>query len=295
MRMIRCAAASLVLLAACTQAKAPDTARALLWKVSDADNSIYLLGSFHALREDDYPLPRQVEDALADAEAMAFEVSPAEMESPELATTMLKAATLGGGKTLKDVLPAATWSRLQDYCRRNGIGIKDGDTSAPWFVALKLTLDQMARQGFKPALGLDRHMMEQARWRSRPTQGLETAADQIRVLAGMPLALQAQSLDEVLDDSQGGASSLEALHASWRRGDARALEKEMVDELAGKYAELYRRINVDRNQAWLPQLRAMLDRGGSDDTLVVVGALHLLGKDGLVQQLQAKGYRVERM
>ena len=46
---------------------------------------------------------------------------------------------------------------------------------------------------------------------------------------------------------------------------------------------------------WLPQLRRMLDAAGTDDTLVVVGALHLLGKDGLVQQLQAKGYRVERL
>jgi uncharacterized protein YbaP (TraB family) len=39
----------------------------------------------------------------------------------------------------------------------------------------------------------------------------------------------------------------------------------------------------------------MLDAGDADDTLVVVGTMHLLGPDGLVSQLRAKGYRVERL
>jgi uncharacterized protein YbaP (TraB family) len=39
----------------------------------------------------------------------------------------------------------------------------------------------------------------------------------------------------------------------------------------------------------------MLDDEASEDTMVVVGALHLLGDDGLVQLLRKKGYRVERL
>jgi uncharacterized protein YbaP (TraB family) len=30
--------------------------RPLLWKVSDQDNDLYLLGSFHALKPSDYPV-----------------------------------------------------------------------------------------------------------------------------------------------------------------------------------------------------------------------------------------------
>lgn len=294
MRGAKLAAAALFLLAACTEARAPD-ARALLWKVSDADNSVYLLGSFHALRESDYPLPAPVDAAFADAEALAFEVSPAEMESPELARQMLAAARLPQGQTLSGVLPARTWQRLQAYCQRNGKQASAFEPLAPWFVSLSLTLAEMTRLGFDPALGLDRHLMARAAKAGKPSSGLETAASQVSLLAGMPLKTQYQFLDDFLDESEDPKGSMDALHASWRRGDAGAIEATMVRELAAKYAELYRRINVDRNQAWLPKLRAMLDTAGDDDTLVVVGALHLVGKDGLVSQLKARGYRVERL
>jgi uncharacterized protein YbaP (TraB family) len=62
-----------------------------------------------------------------------------------------------------------------------------------------------------------------------------------------------------------------------------------------KYPQLYRHINVERNDNWMPALRARLDADGSDDTLVVVGALHLLGPDGVVEKLRKAGYRVERI
>ena len=99
MRALRIAAAALALLAACSQAKAPEP-RALLWKVSDADNSVYLLGSFHALKPDDYPLPATVQAAFADAERLAFEVPPGEMESPQLMQQLLK---LSGDRSLIQV------------------------------------------------------------------------------------------------------------------------------------------------------------------------------------------------
>ena len=295
MRSLRIAAAGLALLAACTQAKAPAEQRALLWKVSDADNAIYLLGSFHALKSDDYPLPAPVHAAFANAEALAFEIEPSEMESPELAQLMLRSAMLPEGQTLSSVLSPSSWQRLQSYCKRNGLDPAPMERLAPWFVSLSLSLREMQRLGFDPSLGLDRHLMGKAAGAGKSTSGLESAQSQVELLAGMPLAVQRQFLDEFLDGEQDSRSSIATLHASWRSGDAKAIEDRMVVELAQKYADLYRRINVDRNQAWLPQLRAMLDGKSADETLVVVGALHLLGKDGLVHQLQAKGYRVERL
>ena len=89
--------------------------------------------------------------------------------------------------------------------------------------------------------------------------------------------------------------SLDELHDEWRRGDADALEKKLTVEFKGAYGSLYQRINVDRNQAWIPQIARLLDDSHSDDALVVVGTMHLLGPDGLVSQLQSKGYRVERL
>ena len=85
------------------------------------------------------------------------------------------------------------------------------------------------------------------------------------------------------------------LHATWRGGDAQRLWELVGEELESDYPALYQRIDVQRNQAWLPALEARLQRPGDDDTLVVVGALHLLGEDGLVELLRARGYAVERV
>ncbi len=90
--------ASASVLAADT-AKAPAAPVPLLWKVSDKDNAVYLLGSFHLLRPGDYPLSPEVEAAFADAERLMFELAPEEMQSPAMPQMMLQAAELGLGTT----------------------------------------------------------------------------------------------------------------------------------------------------------------------------------------------------
>ena len=78
--------------------------------------------------------------------------------------------------------------------------------------------------------------------------------------------------------------------------DAEGIEAETNQRMRDEYPGLYDRINRDRNLAWLPVLQERLDRGGNDDdVLVVVGALHLLGDDGLVHLLREAGYTVERL
>jgi uncharacterized protein YbaP (TraB family) len=267
----------------------------LLWKLSDGDNSIYLLGSFHALKPADYPVAPSVNAAFADAEAVVFEISPQEMASPDLFGKMVSAARLPAGQTLEQSMPAASWQRLQDYARRRGMSLDGFQATEPWFVAMVISLREMAAVGFDPSIGLDAYLGERAAKAGKPTAGLETAEQQIAALDSMTPAEQQQSLSETLDEAQDPQGKIDALHALWRRGDAAAMEVTMAAELQRKYAKLYKRINVDRNQAWLPKLRAMLDQETSDDTLVVVGSLHLLGPDGLVRQLAGHGYKLERL
>ena len=294
-RLIFRASLGLLLLSACAQAEAPTPARALLWRVSDADNSLDLLGSFHALRGEDYPLPAAVDAAFAESEALAFEVPPAEMESPELAKQMMSAGMLPEGQTLQSKLTAATWHRLDVYCSKNGLQAQNMQRFAPWFVSLMLSLREMQKLGFDPKLGMDRNLMARAAKSNKPTSGLETAADQIRVLSTMAPATQVQLLEEALDEAENPDGNMDSLHDDWRRGDAKAMEAAMVLQLRDKYRQLYQRINVDRNRAWMPKLVAMLDRHKRDDVMIVVGSLHLLGPDGLIEQLRAKGYTVQRL
>jgi uncharacterized protein YbaP (TraB family) len=281
-----------LLASACARAEPPTP---LLWKVSDADNSVYLLGSFHALRPTDYPLAPAVDAALADAERVAFELSPAEMESPELATMMMAAAALPEGKDLRTTVGPATWAKLEAYAKLRGLPLEGFARTEPWFVALVVSVGEMQRIGLDPGQGLDRQLAAQAAKADKPAGGLESAAEQIAALDSMSTAEQQQMIDEALVGVEGFKAEMDELHGLWRRGDAAGLHARMGKDLRDRYPLLYKRINVDRNRAWLPKVQAMLDAEAEDDALVVVGSLHLLGDDGLVEMLRKQGYAVERV
>ena len=268
-----------------------------IWKVSDADNRVYLLGSFHALKAEDYPLSENVLNAYADAERMAFEVAPHELQSPDLAARMQQAALLPAGQNLQALLPEASWRRLSVWSQTNpSFPIASLNRLEPWFVAILVVNTRAKAQGFESELGVDRHFMAAAQPAAKPAIGLEKASQQIDLFDGMPLKAQQQLLQEALEANVADNSrDLEKLRRLWKSGDVNGLQRETVARMRREYPDLYQSINVDRNHAWLPQIQAMLDDEANDDTMVVVGALHLLGDDGLVQLLRKKGYRVERL
>lgn len=286
--------ALLVLLAVCCSCASAGPPKPLLWKVSDADNEIYLLGSFHLLKADDYPLAAQVDAAFEDAENVLLELSPQELSDPALAMKMAAAAQLAGGRDLQQILPAATWKQLEAYASQRGIPVANLKAFEPWFVSLLISITEMQRLGLNPEFGLDRHFAERAGKANKPAAGLETGAEQIALFDGMSEKEQLQSLQDTLDDLDEIETAINKMHGQWRAGDGDALFGELAAEMKGKYPQLYQRINVNRNIAWMPKLQALL-RDKKDDTLVVVGAMHLLGADGVVARLKAKGYKVERL
>jgi len=79
---------------------------------------------------------------------------------------------------------------------------------------------------------------------------------------------------------------------AWKAGDAPTVERIVLSALRQE-PQLYQRLLVDRNKAWIPKLEVLFTRKGH--TFVVVGAAHLVGPDGLISLLRAKGYTVEQM
>ncbi len=267
----------------------------LLWKVTGpGDSRVYLLGSFHLLRAQDYPLSADVEQAFSASRRVVFELSPQDMQSPQLSQKMLQAAMRSDGSELKRDLDAATWTKLQAYARDNNLPLAQLQGMKPWFVGLTITLSQFTKLGLDPALGLDRHFMTRAAAAGKPTSGLEDIDTQVAVLSGMSAQEQQQMVAEALDQADQADAMARKLHDAWRRGDDKLLWNAMAAEMRGQYPQLYKRINTDRNDAWVPRLQQHL-QAGQGGTLVVVGTLHLLGDDGVVDKLRAKGYQVERV
>ena len=274
----------------------------LLWKVSDKDSSLYLLGSFHMLQPGDYPLSKDVAAAFADSADVVFEIPPGEMASPALAMKMAQAALRGDGKQLDAALPAATAKRLDAWVAKNSDALQKAGIPGqmlqmfePWFVGLTVSVVEMGKQGLDPKLGLDLHFSGDAQSAKKPASGLETGDEQIAFLDGMGEAEQVQFLDETLQEAAEGSGEVQRLHAAWRAGDAATLWNVMAVEMRDEYPALYKRINVARNDAWVPKLEQRLRDSHDANTMVVVGSLHLLGGDGVVEKLRAKGYKVERI
>ncbi|MEO6365748.1 MAG: TraB/GumN family protein [Luteimonas sp.] len=281
-------------------AKAPPIP--LLWKVSDTDNAIYLLGSFHLLKPADYPLAKEVDAAFADAEELVFEVSPEEMGSPQLGMTMAKSGVRTDGRQLNDDLSPRTAKKLAAWLAANqaallkiGMAPQMMQMLEPWFAALTISVIEMTKQGLDPKLGLDAHFVAAGSKSGKPGSGLETGAQQVALFDTMSVDEQRQFMDEALSSSDEGPKEIEKLHAAWRAGDTDAMWTGMAADMRREYPRLYQVINVERNDAWVPKLEQRLKKPGGDDSLVVVGALHLLGKDGVVEKLRAKGYKVERI
>lgn len=267
----------------------------LLWKVTGpGDSRLYLLGSFHLLKPQDYPLSADVEQAFGASQRVLFELSPEDMQSPQLASRMVQAAVRTDGSELKRDLDAATWQKLQAFATVNKLPLAQMQGMKPWFVGLSISVGQMQKMGLDPALGLDRHFMERAQATGRSTGGLEDIDTQIGMLDGMSVQEQRQMLSEALDQADKGDEQARMLHDAWRRGDERLLWTKMAAEMRQQYPQLYQRINTGRNDAWVPKLVPYL-QAGQGGTLVVVGTLHLLGSDGVVEKLRAKGYKVERV
>ena len=274
----------------------------LLWKVSDANNSVYLLGSFHLLKPDDYPLDKDVDAAFADAEALLFEMAPEELTAPTLALQMGQAALRTDGTQLNSELTPAMVKKLEAWSTANAataqkIGLPPQmlQMFEPWFVGMMISIVEMTKQGLDPKLGLDQHFAAAAKKAAKPTAGFETGVQQIAFLDGMNKDEQRQFLDEALSQSEEGRREVQQLHAAWRSGDAVTLWDKMAADMRRQYPKLYQHINVERNDAWLPKIEQRLKVRGRDDVLVVVGALHLLGSDGVVEKLRTKGYKVERI
>ena len=67
----------------------------------------------------------------------------------------------------------------------------------------------------------------------------------------------------------------------------------MLEEESQTFPDLYRRLTIERNRAWVQQIDRMLE--SRDDYLVVVGAMHLVGPESVVDLLRRRGHRVTQL
>jgi uncharacterized protein len=138
---------------------------------------------------------------------------------------------------------------------------------------------------------VDLQLYRWAREDAKTISWFEQPGAHLGLFTSMPAAVSREFLTSAVDDSgmPGGDDDPAAMLHAWQDDNTGAIEA-LVTGFKARYPEVYDRLLAARNRAWMPQLKRILDSGSPQ--LVVAGAAHWLGPDGLISQLKARGYRV---
>lgn len=264
--------------------------RSFLWKVSQGENSIYLLGSIHYLRKEHFPLRPSILDALDQSKRLVLEI---DLDSLSPATTQrvtLEKALYGDGTTLAQNIDPDTYRLAAERAAQLGLDIKVLSPMKPWFVALTMTAFKLRQLGLDAALGVDRQLAERAKRSGKPINGLETFEFQLDIFDRLSKREQEMMLRETVAELERLDHNIARIVQAWLDGDGAALEKLMLAGMR-EYPDLYQRLIVERNRRWLPEIEKIIAAGGA---MVVVGAGHLVGQDGVIELLKSRGYTLEQ-
>jgi uncharacterized protein YbaP (TraB family) len=257
-----------------------------LWELHGKHNTVYLLGSIHVLRPNDYPLAPVVLDAYTHAGSLLMEVNLEEINSEQVQAEMLASALLSDGKTLPDVLGKQRYERAAALAHEIGVDLSKFDQFAPWFAAEAISELQLTQLGFQPENGVEMYFMDRARSDGKSVDGLETVHDQIAVFQNMSLDAQAEYLLSSLEQAHDLPKEVDSMVRAWQRGDTRWFESELQSDL-GHDSDLYQSVLVARNRKWVPKIEALLK--GDKNYLVIVGTGHLAGQGSVVDLLKKDG------
>jgi len=290
------------LVAACGQPDGPeDTSREqvnpLLWEIARADQPEtspdagepkgWLLGTIHALPDDTQWRAASTDRAIAEADVLAVEIADLS-NGGGMSSAFLSLAYSAGQPPLTARVPADQRERLAELVDETSYRLDDFSRIESWGAALILA--QAVGRDAKTANGIDRALLRE--FASRRIVELEGARAQFQAFDSLSERAQRAMLAAIVEESQADPETLERPVRLYLAGDDAGLEKLSREGMLGN-SEIREALLARRNASWMPQIERLL----ADDArpLIAVGAAHMVGEDGLVALLEAKGYRVTRL
>ncbi len=261
-----------------------------VWTVHGSQGVVVLFGSVHLLPKGLDWRPPALEAALARAGDLWFEL-PIDRATDETAARLTnRLGRLSPGDSLWSHVTADQRTRLEAAARIVGLDARILTPLRPWMAEIALELAADARSGGLVSEGVESRIQDEAPSAAR-RHGLETVAQQIGFLAGSAPADQIASLDETARELIADGPTYDRTVRAWMAGDIAGLRRDDLVPLEAAAPAIYRRLIADRNHRWARILRRLARNPGV--TVVVVGAGHLLGPDGVPALLRADGLVVD--
>lgn len=272
-------------------ASSANSDRGLIWKVEKDGRTHYVFGTVHGWKAQWLPLNPAIEKSFADATTLAVEVDVTKADMNAMAQRML----LPGSETLEQRVGKTLYERTKAETSKIGLPEAAVNKFKPWGISMVLAAVKLQQLGFVPESGLDMYLLNKARASGKRVVELESADKQLAVMDSLSPGLQVAFLEQTLDYMDKVGPWIEDLAAAWKRGDVTAMlglakkgytKPEWQQEFDEKFLH-------QRDVEMARRLDELFSTPGSH--FAAVGSLHLLGPKSIVEQLKAKGYRIEQL
>jgi uncharacterized protein len=273
-------------------ARAGQENHVFLWSVKGVKGMVYLLGSIHVLKPDAYPLDKRITDAYTGSRRVMFEADPREMGAKEVRKALLEQGTYRDKTLLKDHVSPQTYGLLTAKLKTAGLPESRFDKYKPWLCAATLSGVELSRLGFDPKWGVDGHFFSLAQKEGKELVFLETALSQIKLLSKTLSGRQEDLLKQSLKELEVIGKKSSEIRTAWKRGDVQKMEA-LTSLSLREFPEVKEALFTGRNALWVPKIEDLMNKEG--DSLVIVGAGHLVGEGGILDLLQKKGYLLTQL
>jgi len=260
------------------------SAEPLFWSAQKGQTKLMIMGSIHVGEQSMYPLPKSISQFLKTSNGLIVEADIRKFKPTDLPPPTVKT---------KEVLNSNESEKLKKISQKLGLELSILEKSPPWATALTLQIGQFHQLGLSPDLGVDHRVMALAEHDNIPIIGLETVGFQFGLLTTLPDGGKSL-LENTLDEFDKSAKYSKCLIDAWKSGDSSALED--FAEQTSFSSDFDNKFIFQRNRDWARKLDSnhfLPEKGGN--YLVVVGALHLVGKDNLLQLLKQDGFTIKKL
>jgi uncharacterized protein YbaP (TraB family) len=263
-----------------------------MWRIDGVSNSIYLLGSIHMLREKDYPIPSAIYEAYEEAETLIMEIDMDDIDPVAEQAIATELGLIQDGRALRDLMGPELYAEAESLAEELQIPLNLLENSEPWYAAINVEMVMLMRIGFNPTHGVEYHFSEFAQRDNKEILGLETTRQQLEFLDNLSPDAQREMLIQTMSDSMELTEIMDEMVNAWYYGDVKFLEDTLLADMQD-LEELHETIVVNRNKNWVEKIQQLLNK--KDDYLIIVGALHLVGEEGVPHLLSQRGHDVVQL
>lgn len=273
-------------------ADAGEISRGALWKVSEGNNSVYLLGSVHMLKSDGVFFNHQIEQVFNDSQVLVFEVDLKDMATPASQQIILAKGMLPANVSLEKKINKKTYGLARAKTAELGLDIASFSRYKPWFFIMTLTMFKLQMLGFSHENGLDTFYYTKATQSGKKILALETFKEQMEMLDSMSKVNQNHLVCRAIKDLDVLEEDINTIIKAWAAGDINKLNT-LILKSFNEFPDIYNVLITQRNKKWFKKIESFLKQ--KENYMIVVGVAHLAGKEGLVELLKKKGYSVNQL